>query len=291
MNKPVAYGGQALIEGVMMRGPKEVAMAVRLPDGSIKVERQPIVPWSTYPVLKLPIIRGFVSLIDSLVTGIKALTFSAGQQAQEEEEEITPVEMFFTVVIALGLGLLLFVALPTASADWVKSLIHGVFWQNILEGVIRLLVFLLYVVAISRMKDIQRVFQYHGAEHKAIFTYEEGLDLAVDNTRQFTTLHPRCGTSFLLIVMVISVLIFAFLPLNPLWLRIVSRFVAMPLVAGAAYEVLKFTGRYHKSAWLRWAIVPGLWLQKLTTREPDDRQVEVALEALKAIVENGQELA
>jgi uncharacterized protein YqhQ len=291
MNKPVAYGGQALIEGVMMRGPKEIAMAVRLPDGSIKVERQPITPWSSYPVLKLPILRGFISLVDSLVTGIKALTFSASQQAEGEEEEISPMEMFFTVAIALVLGLLLFVALPTASAHWVKSIIHGAFWQNILEGILRLVIFLLYVVAISRMKDIQRVFQYHGAEHKAIFAHEEGLELVVDNTKKFTTLHPRCGTSFLLIVMVISIVIFAFFPLNPLWLRILSRFLAMPLVAGLAYEVLKFTGRYHKSPWLKWAIVPGLWLQKLTTREPDDEQVEVALAALKAIVKDGQELA
>ncbi len=291
MSKPVHYGGQALIEGVMMRGPKDIAIAVRLPDGSIALERQAIKPWSSYPVLKLPVIRGFVSLIDSLIIGIRALTFSANLAAEGEGEEIKPFEMFLTIVLAFGLGLLLFVALPTGAAHLVRSFIPGAIWQNILEGIIRMAVFLLYVVAISRMKDIQRVFQYHGAEHKAIYAYEEGLELTVENTKKFTTLHPRCGTSFLLIVMTISIVVFAFLPLTPLWLRILSRFLAMPLVAGFSYEILKFSGYHHKSPWLRWAIVPGLWLQKLTTREPDDEQIEVAIQSLKTIVESGQELA
>ncbi|MDA8441374.1 MAG: DUF1385 domain-containing protein [Peptococcaceae bacterium] len=291
MSKPVSYGGQALIEGVMMRAPKDIAMAVRLPDGNINVERQPIKPWSAYPVLKLPVIRGFVALLDSLVVGMKALSYSAGMAAEGQGEEIKPFEMLLTIVVSLGLGLLLFVALPTGMANLVKAFVPGVLLQNILEGVLRLGIFLLYVVAISRMKDIQRVFQYHGAEHMAIFTYEEGLDLTVDNARQFTTLHPRCGTSFLLIVMVVSIVVFAFLPLGPLWLRLVSRLLAMPLVAGIAYEFLKLSGNYCKSRWFRWAIVPGLWLQKLTTSQPDDSQLEVALAALKSIVESGQELS
>ncbi len=291
MNKPVHYGGQALIEGVMMRAPLEIAIAVRQPDGRITVERRSIHPWSTYPVLKLPIVRGFVALIDSLVIGIKALTFSANQAAEGEGEEIKPLDMFLTVVIALGLGLLLFVALPTGAAHLVQFIVPGAVMQNILEGIIRIAVFLLYIGGISRIKDIQRVFQYHGAEHKTIWAYEDGLDLSVENARKFKTLHPRCGTSFLLIVMAISILVFAFLPLNPIWLRILSRFLAMPLVAGLAYELLKLSGRYHQSVWLRWAIAPGLWLQKLTTREPDDSQLEVAIAALKAVVDNGQELA
>ncbi|HWJ03157.1 MAG TPA: DUF1385 domain-containing protein [Verrucomicrobiae bacterium] len=291
MKKPVHYGGQALIEGVMMRGPKEIAIAVRLPDGSIQVERQPINPWSSYPVLKLPIIRGFVALIDSLVIGMKSLTYSANAAAEGEGEEIKPLEMFLTVVFALGLGLLLFVGVPTGAAHLVRSVIPGTVLQNILEGILRMSVFLLYVLAISRMKDIQRVFQYHGAEHKAIFAYEEGLELTVENTRKFSTLHPRCGTAFLLIVMTISILVFAFLPLKPLGLRLLSRLLAMPLVAGLSYEILRFSGSHYKSKWLRWAIAPGLWLQKLTTREPDDAQLEVAIASLSAIVESGQELS
>lgn len=291
MNKPVHYGGQALIEGVMMRGPKEIAIAVRLPDGSITLERQNIHPWSSYPVLKLPVIRGFVALFDSLVIGIKSLTFSANVAAEGEGEEIKPLEMFVTIAIALGLGLLLFVALPTGAAHLVKAYVPGNVLQNILEGIIRMAVFLLYVWGISRMRDIQRVFEYHGAEHKTIFAYEAGLELTVENCRKFPTLHPRCGTSFLLIVMVISIVVFAFLPLKPLWLRILSRFLAMPLVAGVSYEILRISGRYYKSALMRLAVAPGLWLQKLTTREPDDSQLEVAITALKTIVDSGQELA
>lgn len=291
MSKPVHYGGQALIEGVMMRAPHEISIAVRVPDGSITLERQSINALSAYPVLKLPLIRGFVALLDSLVIGIKSLTFSAGLAAEGEGEEIKPMEMVISIAIALAVGLLLFVALPTGIADLIRSFVPGVFWQNILEGVLRLTIFLVYITAISRLKDIQRVFQYHGAEHKAIYTYEEGLDLTVENARQFTTLHPRCGTSFLLIVMVVSIIVFSFLPLNPLWLRLLARLAAMPLVAGLAYEFLKLSGNYYKSVWLHWAVVPGLWLQKLTTREPDDGQLEVALTALKAIVETGQELA
>lgn len=291
MDKPVLYGGQALIEGVMMRGPKDVAMAVRLPDGSILVERQAVKSWSSYPVLRLPIIRGFIALLDSLILGIKALTFSANQAAEGQGEEIKPLEMFLTVAVSLGFGLLLFVALPTGSAHLVSRIAPSVVWQNILEGVFRITIFLIYILAISQMKDIQRVFQYHGAEHKTLFAYEEKLPLTAENARRFKTLHPRCGTSFLLIVMVISIIVFAFLPIKPLWLRLLSRFIAMPLVAGISYEVLRFMGRHYKSSWFRWAIVPGLLLQKLTTREPDDAQLEVAIAALKAIVDTGQELA
>jgi len=291
MSKPVNYGGQALIEGVMMRGAKEIAIAVRLPDGSVALERQQIHPWSSYPVLKWPVIRGFVSLLDSLVTGVKALTFSAGMAAEGEGEEIKPFEMVITIAVALGLGLLLFVGLPTGAAHLARSYVPGSVLQNILEGIIRMAVFLLYIWGISRMKDIQRVFQYHGAEHKTIFAYEEGLELTVENSRKFPTLHPRCGTSFLLIVMVTSIAVFAFLPLKPLWLRSLSRLLSMPIVAGISYEILKVSGRYYKSKIMRLAIAPGLWLQKLTTREPDDSQLEVAITALKAIVETGQELS
>ena len=291
MSKPVHYGGQALIEGVMMRGPQEIAIAVRLNDGNIHVEKQKIYPWASFPILKWPVIRGFVALIDSLIIGIRALTHSANLAAEGEGEEIKPLEMVLTIAIALGLGLLLFVALPTGAAHLVRTAVPGAVLQNILEGILRMGIFLLYIVAISRMKDIQRVFEYHGAEHKTIFAHEAGLELTVENVRKFSTLHPRCGTSFLLIVMTISIVVFAFLPLNPLWLRVLARFLAMPLVAGVAYEILRISGRYYQSPWLRWTIAPGLWLQKLTTREPDEMQLEVAIASLQAIVESGQELS
>lgn len=292
MAKPVQYGGQALIEGVMMRGPRETAIAVRLPNGEIEVTRQEIKPWSNHPFWKLPIIRGFAALVDSLVIGTKALMFSANRAAGEEEdgEEFTFWEMALTVVIALGFGLVLFVGLPTGSAHLLRNLLPGTVLQNLLEGGIRLIIFFIYILLISRMKDIQRVFQYHGAEHKAIYTYEAGLELTVENARRFSTLHPRCGTSFLLIVVVVSIFVFAFLGLNPLWWRILSRILLMPLVAGVAYEVLKFSARHLEAKGWRWLIAPGLFLQKLTTREPADEQLEVAFAALRGVLDSGQEL-
>lgn len=292
MAKPVQYGGQALIEGVMMRGPKVTAIAVRLPNGEIEVTRQEIKAWTHKPLWKLPIIRGFAALVDSLVVGTKALMFSANRAAGEEDgEEMSFWEMALTIILALGFGLVLFVLLPTGSAHLLRNLVPGTVLQNLLEGGIRLVVFFIYISLISRMKDIQRVFQYHGAEHKAIYTHEAGLELTVANARKFSTLHPRCGTSFLLIVVVVSIFVFAFLGLNPLWWRILSRIILMPLVAGVAYEVLKFSAKHLESPWWRWLIAPGLFLQKLTTREPDDEQLEVAFAALQGVLESGQELS
>ncbi len=292
MGKPVQYGGQAVIEGVMMRGPRESAIAVRLPNGEIEISRVLLNTWAKKPIFKLPLIRGFVALVDSLIVGTRALTFSANRSMGEEEggEELGFWEMALTIGLAFGLGLLLFVGLPTGTAHLLRGQVTGVVWQNLLEGAIRLVVFFLYIVIISRLKDIQRVFQYHGAEHKAIFNYESGKELTVENARQFPRLHPRCGTSFLLIVVVVSIFVFAFVGLHPLWWRLLSRMLLMPFVAGIAYEILKFSSRNLESPWLRWLIVPGLLLQKLTTREPDDAQLEVALAALKGVLDSGQEL-
>lgn len=292
MGKPVQYGGQAVIEGVMMRGPRESAIAVRLPNGEIEISRVLLNTWAKKPIFKLPLIRGFVALVDSLIVGTRALTFSANRSMGEEEggEELGFWEMALTIGMAFGLGLLLFVGLPTGTAHLLRGQVTGVVWQNLLEGAIRLVVFFLYIVIISRLKDIQRVFQYHGAEHKAIFNYESGKELTVENARQFPRLHPRCGTSFLLIVVVVSIFVFAFVGLHPLWWRLLSRMLLMPFVAGIAYEILKFSSRNLESPWVRWLIVPGLLLQKLTTREPDDAQLEVALAALKGVLDSGQEL-
>lgn len=274
-----------------MRGPKESAIAVRLPNGEIEVTHVKLNTWASKSILKLPLIRGFVALVDSLIVGTRSLTFSANRSMGEEGgEELSFWETVFTVGFAFGLGLLLFVGVPTGAAHLLEGKITGTVWQNLLEGAIRLVVFFIYILLISRLKDIQRVFQYHGAEHKAIFTYEAGQDLTVDNARSFARLHPRCGTSFLLIVVVVSILVFAFVGLYPLWWRLLSRMLLMPLVAGIAYEVLKFSARNLESPWFRWLIVPGLLLQKLTTREPDDAQLEVALAALKGVLDSGQEL-
>lgn len=294
MGKPVQYGGQAVIEGVMMRGPRECAIAVRLPNGEIEVSRLPLNTWVQKPIWKLPLIRGFAALIDSLIVGTRALTFSANRSLGEDEdgdgEELGFWEMALTIGMAFALGILLFVALPTGAAHLFQGKVTGSVAQNLLEGVIRLLVFFLYVVIISRLKDIQRIFQYHGAEHKAIFNHESGKELTVENAGFFPRLHPRCGTSFLLIVVVVSIFVFAFVGIHPLWWRILSRIILLPLVAGIAYEILKFSARNFDSPWLHWLIVPGLLLQKLTTREPDEAQLEVALAALKGVLESGQEL-
>lgn len=278
------YGGQAVIEGVMMRGPKEIAVAVRKSNGQIVVDEQSLPSWTKrFPLLKKPILRGFVALIEALVLGIKALSYSASQAADEEEEELSTKEIAFTIIVAFGLAILLFVVLPTWGAQYVGAGQHEL-WKNFIEGLIRIVVFLLYIIAISSMKDIQRVFQYHGAEHKVISTYEAGEELVVENARKYSTLHPRCGTSFLLIVMVLTILMFSFLGFENLLWRILSRILLMPLVAGIAYEIIKYSGKHGNKPWVRIISAPGLWLQRLTTREPDDSQIEVAIHALKAVL-------
>ncbi|NLB52701.1 MAG: DUF1385 domain-containing protein [Syntrophomonadaceae bacterium] len=284
MEKKIQYGGMAVIEGVMMRGKDKVAVAVRKPDGTIELEQENIKDSAgRFPFLKWPLIRGTFVLIDSMVLGIKMLNKSANMSMGEEEEEISLAEMIGTGLFAFLLAVVLFVILPTAIVHYTSSLLGGVLLQNLVEGIIRVSFFLLYVYAISKMDEIDRVFMYHGAEHKAIFTLEAGQDLTVENSRKFTTLHPRCGTSFLLTVMVISILVFALLGEGTLFYRVWSRIAVLPIVAGIGYEFIKFSGNYYNDRWAKILIAPGLWLQKLTTREPDDDQLEVAFAALKAV--------
>lgn len=279
-------GGMAVIEGVMMRGPKNIALAVRKPDGGIEMEKEPLNQLSKrWSFLKWPFIRGTYVLIDSMAVGIRMLNKSANLSMTEEEEELSTAELAITGILAFGLAILLFVILPTAVVHFTQTVIGGVVAQNLVEGILRITFFLLYVYAISRMEEIDRVFMYHGAEHKSIFTYEAGEELTVENARKHSTLHPRCGTSFLLIVMVISILVFVLLGEGTLFYRIWSRLAVLPLIAGLGYEFIKFSGNYYQNRWARMLIAPGLWLQKLTTREPDDQQLEIALTALKAVVE------
>jgi len=290
MIKSFQYGGQAVIEGVMMRGPDSVAVAVRRPQGDVAVEHQVSVPVTEkYPLLKQPILRGVVALFDAMVLGIKMLTHSANIAMEEEEgEELSFWEIVLTIAAAVGLAVLLFVILPTAAVHFAGDYLNP-FWQNILEGVLRILVFLAYVLVISVIKDIQRVFQYHGAEHKVIHAFEAGEDLSdTGKIQAFSTLHPRCGTAFLLIVMVLTIFFFSFLGSPGLLWRIASRIMLLPIIAGAAYELIKLSSRHDEKVWVRALIAPGLWLQKLTTREPDDSQVEVAVMALKAVLPQEQ---
>lgn len=281
MKPKVSIGGQAVIEGVMMRGPNVIATAVREPSGNILVKTESFTPISNrYPILKKPMLRGVVALVESLVQGLRSLSFSA-QAAGEEGEELSNKEIALTMVFSLGLAILLFVIIPTYAAKYIHSAITDARLLNLMEGVLRFAIFLAYIMAISRMKDIHRVFEYHGAEHKTIHAYEAGVPLDVEHVRNYSTLHPRCGTNFLLIVMIVSIIMFAFLGWPDLWTRIVSRIVLMPLVAGIAYEIIRFAGK-SEARWVQIAIGPGLLLQKLTTREPSDDQLEVAIKALEA---------
>lgn len=286
----VNIGGQAVIEGVLMRAPRSMAIAVRRPDGEIVVKRDRVVPLSErLPLVKLPLLRGAVALFSSLVIGMKALSFSANEAVAEgdKEEEMSPLAMGGTIAVALLFGILLFFILPLFLTKLLVPYIgesNIVF--NLVDGFIRVIVFLLYVYSISRMKDIQRVFQYHGAEHKSIFAFEAGTPLTVENVKRFSRLHPRCGTSFLLIVMLVSIVVFSLIPKAwPFYLKAGSRVVLLPVIAGVSYELLKWSARHEGARLVRMLIAPGLALQKLTTREPDEDQIEVAIRSMEEALE------
>lgn len=283
MSPKLMVGGQAVIEGVMMRGPELTATAVRDPSGKIQVEVKPVHSISErFPILKKPFIRGTVSLIESLVIGMKSLSYSA-KMAGEEDEQLTDKEMAGTIVFALVLASILFIAIPTGAAKLFHVITADPVFLNLMEGFLRLIIFLAYIWGISRMKDIRRVFQYHGAEHKTIHCYEAGLPLTIANVQQFSRLHPRCGTNFLLIVMLVSIFVFAFLGWPSLAERIASRILLLPVVAGISYEIIRLAGRSDNKI-IQTAIKPGLWLQYLTTRPPADDMVEVAIESVKAVL-------
>ena len=279
----LAVGGQAVIEGVMMRDANKTATAVRLPNGEIEVETHPVTSIrERYPVLNLPLIRGSVIMVESLVIGMRALSFSA-QAAGEEDEQMTKKEIAITILFALVLASVLFIVIPTGAAHLAAAYTDDPVVFNLIEGGIRLLVFLLYIWGISFMGGIRRVFQYHGAEHKTIHCYEAGEALTVENVQKFPRLHPRCGTNFLLIVMVVAIVFHVFFGWPDLWLRILSRLAVLPVVAGVSYEIIRFAGRSDNRI-VRIMITPGLWLQYLTTRPPADEMVEVAIESLKAVL-------
>ena len=281
--KKITIGGQAVIEGVMMRGPELTATAVRTPEGKIEISSRPVNSISDrYPILKKPLLRGCVSLIESLVIGIRSLGYSA-QMAGEEEEQLSDRELAGTIIFAFVLAAILFIAIPTGAAKLFHSITEDPVFLNLMEGVLRLFIFIAYIVGISRMKDIQRVFQYHGAEHKTIACFEAGEALTVENAMKHTRFHKRCGTSFLLIVMLVSIFVFAFLGWPSLIERIASRIILLPVVAGISYEIIRFSAN-SDNCLLGWAVKPGLWLQRLTTREPEPDMLEVAIESAKAVL-------
>lgn len=280
----VSYGGQAVIEGVMMRGPAAWAVAVRRPDQTIALELNPVNPLTgRYPFFKWPFLRGVAVLAESLAIGLKALSYSAGQAAGEEEE-ISGWAMGLTLAAALALAVFLFVVLPAGVTHYVAFSVKGSLAQNAIEGALRLAVFLAYLFAIGLLPDIRRVFAYHGAEHKVINAFEAEEELTVANVKKYSTFHPRCGTSFLLIVLVLSIFLFSLLPAGGLFWRVASRVLVLPVLAGVSYEILKLSARYPDFSFGRLVTVPGRWLQRLTTGEPDDGQLEVAISALTAVL-------
>ena len=281
------YGGQAVLEGVMMRGRRWATVAVRAPSKEIVLHSERL-PKALYEgwFIKVPFVRGVAMLWDTLVLGMKALMFSAGVALQEEEEqvEISKPMMWGTVAVALVFAVALFFVGPLLLVGLVDRYIQSSFVSNVVEGVIRLVVFLGYLWGIGLMPDIRRVFAYHGAEHKCINAMEGGEPLEASNAMPYTVAHPRCGTSFLLVVMAVSILVFALLGRPPMALRILSRVVLVPVIAGIAYEFIKFTAAHYSNRVVRWMAAPGLTLQRLTTREPDESQVEVGMAALKEAI-------
>lgn len=281
-------GGQAVIEGVMMRAPNKFVIAVRQPDGTIAVKRDDI-KLDSNKILKKPIIRGLIGLYDALVLGIKALNFSAEKAMPEEFEKngkTSKMETFFSMFLGIALGIVLFLYLPLQLTELSKKIFpiveHSFLVFNLVDGVLRIVFFIIYLLIISQMKDIKRVFSYHGAEHKCIYAYESGKELTVENARCMSRFHPRCGTSFLLIVLIVSIFVFSLIPKDSHFLiKFGSRILFMPLIAGISYEILKLSGKHANNIIVKILIAPGLWLQKITTREPDDDMLEVAMISIK----------
>jgi uncharacterized protein YqhQ len=277
-------GGQAVLEGVMMRGVSTWAVATRK-DGALAVESHPVVSWAArHRALRLPVVRGVVALGQSMQIGFKALEVSANAQSQPDEKPVGKGTWAFTIVAALALAVGLFFVVPVLLTSLIKGWLGSsiLFW--LVEGVVRTGIFLGYLTLLSRQKDLRRLFQYHGAEHKTISAYEAGLDLVPVNVQRFSRLHPRCGTSFLLVVMIVAIFVFAPVGLPAWWVLLLTRVVGVPLVAGLSFELIKFAGRNRGRGWVQLIIWPGMQLQKLTTREPDDEQIEVAIAALEAVL-------
>jgi uncharacterized protein YqhQ len=285
-----AIGGQAVLEGVMMRGPSNWALAVRKPDGEIAEINKPIRSvMARHWFFRLPIVRGVIALGESLAIGFRALAISANYAAQEEGEEgevqteLSTGAIIFAFAIAIGFALVLFKVTPALITNWLPIETTG--WFVLVEGLIRVGLFIAYLLVISLLPDLRRVFQYHGAEHKVINAYEAGEELEPERVQKFSLIHPRCGTAFLLWVMVIAIFVFAFLGRPPLPWLIASRILLLPLIAGLAYELIRFAGRHTGNRVLMTLLAPGLWLQRLTTREPSLDQLEVSISALKEVLQ------
>jgi uncharacterized protein YqhQ len=279
-------GGQAVIEGVMMRGVDWWSLAVRRPDKTIGLHHWALESWmKRYPVLKVPIVRGVVALVESLVIGVRALTISANESLGEEEQQLGKKEIGITLIIAFAFAIGLFFVAPLFLTGLLEGQLGTGFNFWLVEGFVRVGIFVAYLAIVTQIKDLRRVFEYHGAEHMSIHALEHGEELTVENVEKYKTLHLRCGTSFLLIVLVVSIFVFALVGRPPWYLLILSRIVLVPLIAGVSYEIIRFAGRRENNPIVRVIMAPGLALQWMTTKQPDSSQVEVALAALDKIIE------
>ena len=276
-NEYMDVGGQAVIEGVMMRNKEKFAIAVRLKNGKIRVKKDKS---TTFPKsFNIPFLRGAIGLFYMLYDGIRALIWSGNQQA-EEKEKLTKKEIILTLVISLSFSLFFFIGIPFFAANFMSS---SDYWFNIFDGIFRIIVFIGYLVIISFMKDVKILFQYHGAEHKSIACYEAKQELTVDNVKNFSRFHPRCGTSFIFIVLILSIIIFTLIS-GPMWVKFLGRIMLLPVIAGIGYELIKLSAKYSENPIVKVLIAPGLWLQRLTTKEPNEKQIEVGIKSLKAVI-------
>lgn len=278
------YGGQAVIEGVMIRGRRHFSLSVRRQSGLIQSCAEPLSQVYSGPIRRVPLLRGILVLIETLMLGIKALNRSASIAMADqmgEEQEMPRWMTIMTMVIGFSLGIGLFFLMPLFATSPLERVIDSEPLVNLIEGAVRLVVLIAYIAGIGLMKDVRRVFAYHGAEHMAVHTHEANLPLEVENVRRFPTAHPRCGTAFLLTVAVVSVLVFAFIPREPFWWLVTSRIVFVPVIASISYEVIRFNGAHLTNPIARAVGYPGILLQSLTTRVPDDDQIEVAIDAMK----------
>ncbi|MCC8075158.1 MAG: DUF1385 domain-containing protein [Clostridiales bacterium] len=295
-----SIGGQALIEGILMRGPHKQAIVVRRPDGEMEVKEEPLkLIKDRHPILGVPFIRGTVNFLDSMVKGVQALMFSAEFYPEDEEEEPSKFELwlekhlgtdafnqaiiYLAVVLGVGFSVVLFILLPALVFGLLQNVIPSFFIRNLLEGATRIVIFFIYLILCSKQQDMKRVFAYHGAEHKTIFCYERRLPLTVENVRDMPRHHPRCGTSFLFVVMVIAILIFSVVQVENVFLQLVIKLLLLPVVVGITYEINRWMGR-HDNLLSRVCTAPGLWMQNFTTNEPDDSMIECAIEALKRVI-------
>ena len=296
----LAFGGQALIEGVLMRGPTRIATAVRTPDGNIKVDSRDYISFvDRHPALKKPILRGAISFFEMMAIGMRALNYSAEVASGDDtggDTKMSTWALMLTMVIGLGVGVLLFVYLPLQLAQYLGFAKNAI-WFNLVAGGIRVTFLIAYMSLMLLSKDLRRVFEYHGAEHKSIWALEVGAELTPAGAQAQSRLHPRCGTSFLLIVTILAVFLYAvsdsivqrMIGAPPgILLRFATHFSLLPIVAGVSFEVLKFSGKHRDERWVQVMIAPGLWLQRITTREPDESQLEVALAALAEVIDQPQ---